>query len=84
MILQEDLDLDICNWRAASKDRHATNQAAINHLSAEFDVTPFPVDCNAHTVSHVPERFLLDELQSFLKPRRKGLANGGNLPLIFF
>jgi hypothetical protein len=26
-ILQEDLQLDICNWRAASKDRHATNQA---------------------------------------------------------
>ena len=83
-ILQEDLQLDIGNWRAASKDRHATNQAAINRLSERFDVTPFPADCNAHTVSHVPEKFILDELQSILKPWRKGLANGGNLPLVFF
>jgi hypothetical protein len=40
-ILQEDLQLDLSNWRAASKDRHATNQAAINRISADFPVTPF-------------------------------------------
>jgi hypothetical protein len=83
-ILQEDLQLDLSNWRAASKDRHATNQAAINRISADYPVTPFAADCNAHTVSHVPEKFMADELQSLLKPWRKGLANGGSLPLLFY
>jgi hypothetical protein len=59
-ILQEDLQLDICNWRARRKYRPPCDSpAAINRLSAEFDVTPFPANCNAHTVSHVPEKFLL-------------------------
>jgi hypothetical protein len=83
-ILQNDLQLDLSNWRAASKDRHATNQAAINRISADFAVTPFAADCNAHTVSHVPEKFLIDELQSLLKPWRKGLANGGCPPILFY
>jgi hypothetical protein len=61
-----------------------TNQAAINRISADTGVIPFAADCNAHTVSHVPEKFVITELQSILKPWRKGLANGGNLPLLFF
>ena len=82
-ILQNDLGLDISNWRAASKDRHATNQAAINLISANTAVIPFPSDCNAHTVSHVPEKFIMAELDTILKCWRKGLGNGGNLPLLF-
>jgi hypothetical protein len=58
-------------------------QAAINIISVNTAVIPFPSDCNAHTVSHVPEKFKMPELDTILKCWRKGLGNGGNLPLLF-
>ena len=78
-----DFGLPFKNLRAAIKDRAATNQAAVNLLKDHHGITPFAGDCNAHTLSHVPEKNKIPNFEVLRKQWGKAIQHGGNCPLRF-
>lgn len=58
-VFLDDVGLHMRNWRAAMKDRAATNGAAIRKLKDKHHIKVFEADCNSHTLSHVGEKVRL-------------------------
>jgi hypothetical protein len=81
--VMDDFGLNIKNLRTAIKDRAATNQAAVNLLTAHHGIQMFAGDCNAHTLSHVPGKSKILNFELLRKQWGKAIQHGGNCPLRF-
>ena len=81
--VMHDFGLQVQNLRTAIKDRAATNQAAVNLLTAHHGIQVFAGDCNAHTLSHVPGKSKIPNFELLRKQWGKAIQHGGNCPLRF-